>query len=116
MRVWVPMTVQQFHEYGQSGALPTDGVVVTDQWAAQQDEADPETLEGLRLESLDAPVVAVVEATATVVEVHTGAVGLDEGRPVLAAVFVADAQGQYSWFGPTEVPEALAQAADWHSN
>lgn len=116
MRIWLPMTGTELSAFAAGGPLPAVGVSVTPQWAAQMGESDGDVLEGLRLDSLDAQAVAVVEGPAEVVDPTDGVVRLGADRPSLMALFVADADGEFSWYGPTETAEAAQAALYWHSN
>ena len=112
MRVWVPVSIQDFLVFDQTGTLEVSkGYSVTPAFTQEQSEQDEEVLEALILEtaSLDKPIVLVVEASATQIAGGSGEVTLTQvlTQPLIRAIFASSPQepDEMLWFGPTERPE-----------
>lgn len=117
VRVWVPMDAASFAAFTPGAVLTgREGLAVTSGWADVAGETDLDVLEGMRLEGTQAEVVVVVEAAAQVRDEVAGQVVVGAGLAHVAAYFVADSEGDFSWFGPTEWAAARLAAADWHSS
>ena len=112
MRVWVPVSIQEFLVFDQTGSLEVSkGYSVTPAFTQEQSEQDEEVLEALILEtaSLDKPIVLVAEASATQIAGGSGEVTLTQvlTQPLIRAIFASSPQepDEMLWFGPTERPE-----------
>jgi hypothetical protein len=112
MRVWVPVSIQEFLVFDQAGTLEVSkGYSVTPAFTQEQSEQDEEVLEALILEtaSLDKPIVLVAEASATQIAGGSGEVTLTQvlSEPLIRAIFASSPQepDEMLWFGPTERPE-----------
>ena len=112
MRVWVPVSIEQFLVFDQTGTLEVSkGYSVTPAFTQEQSEQDEEVLEALILEtaSLDKPIVLVAEASATQIAGGSGEVTLTQvlSQPLIHAIFASSPQepDEMLWFGPTERPE-----------
>ena len=112
MRVWVPVSIQEFLVFDQTGTLEVSkGYSVTPAFTQEQSEQDEEVLEALILEtaSLDRPIVLVAEASATQIAGGSGEVTLTQvlTQPLIRAIFASSPQepDEMLWFGPTERPE-----------
>ncbi len=112
MRVWVPVSIQDFLVFDQTGTLEVSkGYSVTPAFTQEQSEQDEEVLEALILEtaSLDKPIVLVAEASATQIAGGSGEVTLTQvlTQPLIRAIFASSPQepDEMLWFGPTERPE-----------
>ena len=112
MRVWVPVSIEDFLAFDQTGTLEVSkGYSVTPAFTQEQSEQDEEVLEALILEtaSLDKPIVLVVEASATQIAGESGEVTLTQvlTQPLIRAIFASSPQepDEMLWFGPTERPE-----------
>lgn len=119
MRVWIPVSIEQFNEFKVVGVLTaTHGYAVTEGWAQTWDESDPEVLEAeiLQVAGIDSRLVVVAECQGEVNNSETGQVSISNpiARAQIQAIFAAiAAQPQdFLWFGPTEPEEALV----WHSS
>ena len=112
MRVWVPVSIQDFLVFDQTGTLEVSkGYSVTPAFTQEQSEQDEEVLEALILEtaSLDKPIVLVAEVSATQIAGGSGEVTLTQvlTQPLIRAIFASSPQepDEMLWFGPTERPE-----------
>jgi len=112
MRVWVPVSIEQFLVFDQTGTLEVSkGYAVTPAFTQGQSEQDEEVLEAqiLEIASLDKPIVLVVEASATQISGESGEVTLTQvlSQPLIRAIFASSPQepDEMLWFGPTERPE-----------
>jgi hypothetical protein len=112
MRVWVPVSIQEFLVFDQTGSLEVSkGYSVTPAFTQEQSEQDEEVLEAQILEtaSLDKPIVLVAEASATQIAGGSGEVTLTQvlSEPLIRAIFASSPQepDEMLWFGPTERPE-----------
>ena len=112
MRVWVPVSIQDFLVFDQTGTLEVSkGYSVTPAFTQEQSEQDEEVLEALILEtaSLDKPIVLVAEVSATQIADGSGEVTLTQvlTQPLIRAIFASSPQepDEMLWFGPTERPE-----------
>ena len=112
MRVWVPVSIEDFLVFDQTGTLEVSkGYSVTPAFTQEQSEQDEEVLEALILEtaSLDKPIVLVAEASATQIAGGSGEVTLTQvlTQPLIRAIFASSPQepDEMLWFGPTERPE-----------
>jgi hypothetical protein len=112
MRVWVPVSTEQFLVFDQTGTLEVSkGYAVTPAFTQEQSEQDEEVLEAqiLEIASLDKPIVLVVEASATQISGGSGEVTLTQvlSQPLIRAIFASSPQepDEMLWFGPTERPE-----------
>ena len=112
MRVWVPVSIQDFLVFEQTGTLEVSkGYSVTPAFTQEQSEQDEEVLEALILEtaSLDKPIVLVAEVSATQIADGSGEVTLTQvlTQPLIRAIFASSPQepDEMLWFGPTERPE-----------
>lgn len=119
MRVWIPVSIEQFNEFKVVGVLTTThGYAVTEGWAQTWDESDQEVLEAeiLQVAGIDSRLVVVAECQGEVNNSETGQVSISNpiARAQIQAIFAAtEAQPQdFLWFGPTEPEEALV----WHSS
>jgi hypothetical protein len=112
MRVWVPVSIQEFLVFDQTGTLEVSkGYSVTPAFTQEQSEQDEEVLEAqiLEIASLDKPIVLVAEASATQIAGGSGEVTLTQvlSQPLVHAIFASSPQepDEMLWFGPTERPE-----------
>ena len=112
MRVWVPVSIEDFLVFDQTGTLEVSkGYSVTPAFTQEQSEQDEEVLEALILEtaSLDKPIVLVAEVSATQIAGGSGEVTLTQvlSQPLIRAIFASSPQepDEMLWFGPTERPE-----------
>ena len=112
MRVWVPVSIQDFLVFDETGTLEVSkGYSVTPAFTQEQSEQDEEVLEALILEtaSLDKPIVLVAEVSATQIADGSGEVTLTQvlTQPLIRAIFASSPQepDEMLWFGPTERPE-----------
>ena len=112
MRVWVPVSIQEFLVFDQTGTLEVSkGYSVTPAFTQEQSEQDEEVLEAqiLEIASLDKPIVLVAEASATQIAGGSGEVTLTQvlSQPLIHAIFASSPQepDEMLWFGPTERPE-----------
>ena len=112
MRVWVPVSIEDFLVFDQTGTLEVSkGYSVTPAFTQDQSEQDEEVLEALILEtaSLDKPIVLVAEVSATQIADGSGEVTLTQvlTQPLIRAIFASSPQepDEMLWFGPTERPE-----------
>ena len=112
MRVWVPVSIEDFLVFDETGTLEVSkGYSVTPAFTQEQSEQDEEVLEALILEtaSLDKPIVLVAEVSATQIADGSGEVTLTQGltQPLIRAIFASSPQepDEMLWFGPTERPE-----------
>ena len=112
MRVWVPVSIQDFLVFDQTGSLEAAaGYSVTQGFAQVQSDQDEEVLEAqiLEIASLDKPLVLVVEAMATELAGDSGEVTLTQviNQGLIRAIFASSPQepDEMLWFGPTERPE-----------
>lgn len=112
MRVWVPVSIEQFLGFDQTGILEVSkGYSVTPAFAQEQSEQDEEVLEAqiLEIASLAKPIVLVAEASATQIAGGSGEVTLTQvlSQPLIRAIFASSPQepDEMLWFGPTERPE-----------
>ena len=119
MRVWIPVSVEQFNEFKVVGVLTANhGYAVTEGWAQTWDESDPEVLEAeiLQVAGIDSRLVVVAECQGDVNNAETGQISIPNpiAKAQIQAIFAAtEAQPQeFLWFGPTEPEEALV----WHSS
>ena len=119
MRVWIPVTAQQIIEFKDSNVLAaTQGYTVTQGWAQDWDESDPEVLEAeiLQVAGSDSRIVVVAECMAEVQNSQTGQASISNpiAKAQIQAIFAAKASEpqDFLWFGPTEPGEALV----WHSS
>jgi hypothetical protein len=112
MRVWVPVSIEDFLVFDETGTLEVSkGYSVTPAFTQEQSEQDEEVLEALILEtaSLDKPIVLVAEVSATQIAGGSGEVTLTQvlTQPLIRAIFASSPQepDEMLWFGPTERPE-----------
>jgi hypothetical protein len=112
MRVWVPVSAEQFLVFDQTGSLEVSpGFAVTQGFAQGQSDQDEEVLEAqiLEIASLSSPIVLVVEAMATEKGGGGGEVTLTQviNQGLIRAIFASSPQEPDGmlWFGPTEAPE-----------
>ncbi len=112
MRVWVPVSIQDFLAFDQTGTLEVSkGYSVTPAFTQEQSEQDEEVLEALILETASSakPIVLVAEASATAIAGGSGEVTLTQvlSEPLIRAIFASSLQepDEMLWFGPTERPE-----------
>ena len=112
MRVWVPVSIEQFLVFDKSGTLEVpNGYAVTQAFTQEQSDQDEEVLEAQILEtaSLGKPIVFVVEASATELAGSAGEVTLTQvlSQGLIRAIFASSPQepDEMLWFGPTERPE-----------
>ena len=112
MRVWVPVSIQDFLVFDQTGTLEVSkGYSVTPAFTQEQSEQDEEVLEALILETAISakPIVLVAEASATAIAGGSGEVTLTQvlSEPLIRAIFASSPQepDEMLWFGPTERPE-----------
>jgi len=112
MRVWVPVSIQEFLAFDQSGSLEvSSGFALTQGFAQGQSDQDEEVLEAqiLEIASLGSPIVLVVEALATEKGGDGGEVTLTQviNQGLIRAIFASSPQepDKMLWFGPTEAPE-----------
>jgi len=112
MRVWVPVSIEDFLVFDETGTLEVSkGYSVTPAFTQEQSEQDEEVLEALILEtaSLDKPIVLVAEVSATQIAGGSGEVTLTQvlSEPLIRAIFASSPQepDEMLWFGPTERPE-----------
>ena len=112
MRVWVPVSIEDFLVFDQTGTLEVSkGYSVTPGFTEEQSEQDEEVLEALILEtaSLDKPIVLVAEVSATQIAGGSGEVTLTQvlTQPLIRAIFASSPQepDEMLWFGPTERTE-----------
>ena len=119
MRAWIPATPEHLTSLQSSAQFACEvGFAVTPEWAQSWDETDPEVLEYQILAEVGqrTRLVIVAECQGTVANAELGEIEIS--GPIIKAnvhaVFAsnsADPQ-DFLWFGPTELPEALA----WHSS
>lgn len=109
MRVWVPISIEQFLVFDQTGSLEVSpGYCVTQGFAQAQSDQDEEVLEAqiLEIASLGKPLVLVVEAMATQQAGDGGEVTLTQviNQSLIRAIFASSPQepDEMLWFGPTE--------------
>ena len=119
MRVWIPVTAQQITEFIDSNVLvAARGYSVTQEWAQDWDETDPEVLEAeiLQVAGAESRLVVVAECLAEITDSQAGQISLPNpiAKAQIQAIFAAQASDpqDFLWFGPTEPDEAL----DWHSS
>ena len=112
MRVWVPVSIQDFLVFDQTGTLEVSkGYSVTPAFTQEQSEQDEEVLEAqiLEIAGLAKPIVLVAEASATAIAGGSGEVTLTQvlTQPLIRAIFASSPQepDEMLWFGPTERPE-----------
>ena len=112
MRVWVPVSIEDFLVFDQTGTLEVSkGYSVTPAFTQEQSEQDEEVLEALILETASSakPIVLVAEASATQIAGGSGEVTLTQAltQPLIRAIFASSPQepDEMLWFGPTERPE-----------
>ncbi len=112
MRVWVPVSIEDFLAFDQTGTLEVSkGYSVTPAFTQEQSEQDEEVLEALILETASSakPIVLVAEASATAIAGGSGEVTLTQvlTQPLIRAIFASSPQepDEMLWFGPTERPE-----------
>lgn len=112
MRVWVPVSIQDFLVFDQTGSLEaTAGYSVTQGFAQVQSDQDEEVLEAQILEIAGSgkPLVLVVEAMATERAGDSGEVTLTQviNQGLIRAIFASSPQepDEMLWFGPTERSE-----------
>jgi hypothetical protein len=112
MRVWVPVSIEDFLVFDQTGTLEVSkGYSVTPAFTQEQSEQDEEVLEALILETASSvkPIVLVAEASATQIAGGSGEVTLTQvlTQPLIRAIFASSPQepDEMLWFGPTERPE-----------
>ncbi len=112
MRVWVPVSIEDFLAFDQTGTLEVSkGYSVTPAFTQEQSEQDEEVLEALILETASSakPIVLVAEASATAIAGGSGEVTLTQvlSEPLIRAIFASSPQepDEMLWFGPTERPE-----------
>ena len=112
MRVWVPVSIQDFLVFDQTGTLEVSkGYSVTPAFTQEQSEQDEEVLEAqiLEIAGLAKPIVLVAEASATAIAGGSGEVTLTQvlTQPLIRAIFATSPQepDEMLWFGPTERPE-----------
>lgn len=112
MRVWVPVSIEDFLVFDQTGTLEVSkGYSVTPAFTQEQSEQDEEVLEAqiLEIASLVKPIVLVAEASATEIAGGSGEVTLTQvlSQPLIRAIFASSPQepDEMLWFGPTERPE-----------
>jgi len=112
MRVWVPISIQEFLAFDQSGSLEvSSGYALTQGFAQTQLDQDEEVLEAqiLEIASLGSHIVLVVEALATEKGGDGGEVTLTQviNQGLIRAIFASSPQepDEMLWFGPTEAPE-----------
>ena len=112
MRVWVPVSIEQFLLFDRTGSLEvSNGFAVTPAFSSDQPDQDEEVLEGQILEVASAqnPIVLVVEAAANEAPGSSGAVSITQliTAPLIRAIFASSPQepDEMLWFGPTERPE-----------
>ncbi len=112
MRVWVPVSIEDFLVFDETGTLEVSkGYSVTPAFTQEQSEQDEEVLEALILETASSakPIVLVAEASATQIAGGSGEVTLTQvlSEPLIRAIFASSPQepDEMLWFGPTERPE-----------
>jgi hypothetical protein len=112
MRVWVPVSIQDFLVFDQTGTLEVSkGYSVTPAFTQEQAEQDEEVLEAqiLEIAGLAKPIVLVAEASATAIAGGSGEVTLTQvlTQPLIRAIFASSPQepDEMLWFGSTERPE-----------
>lgn len=112
MRVWVPVSIQDFLVFDQTGSLEAAaGYSVTQGFAQVQSDQDEEVLEAQILEIAGSgkPLVLVVEAMATELAGDSGEVTLTQviNQGLIRAIFASSPQepDEMLWFGPTERSE-----------
>ena len=112
MRVWVPVSIQDFLVFDQTGSLEVSpGYALTQGFAQGQSDQDEEVLEAqiLEIAGLGSPIVLVVEAMATEEAGDGGKVTLTQviDQGLIRAIFASSPQepDEMLWFGPTERPE-----------
>lgn len=112
MRVWVPVSIEDFLVFDETGTLEVSkGYSVTPAFTQEQSEQDEEVLEAqiLEIASLDKPIVLVAEVSATQIAGGSGEVTLTQvlTQPLIRAIFASSPQepDEMLWFGPTERPE-----------
>ena len=112
MRVWVPVSIEQFLLFDRTSSLEvSNGFAVTPAFSLDQPDQDEEVLEGQILEVASAqnPIVLVVEAAANEAPGSSGAVSITQliTAPLIRAIFASSPQepDEMLWFGPTERPE-----------
>ncbi len=112
MRVWVPVSLEQFLLFDRDASLDVlTGYAVTQSWAQGQLDQDEEVLEAeiLAIASAAKPIVLVVEAAATELPGDSGEVSLTHAVSELQirAIFASSPQepDEMLWFGPSERPE-----------
>ncbi|MEY4900372.1 MAG: hypothetical protein RI895_794 [Actinomycetota bacterium] len=112
MRVWVPVSIQEFLAFDQTGSLEAvTGYSVTEGFAQGQPDQDEEVLEAqiLEIAGLGSPIVLVVEAMATEEAGDGGKVTLTQviDQGLIRAFFASSPQepDEMLWFGPTERSE-----------
>ena len=112
MRVWVPVSIEDFLVFDETGTLEVSkGYSVTPAFTQEQSEQDEEVLEALILETASSakPIVLVAEASATQIAGGSGEVTLTQAltQPLIRAIFASSPQepDEMLWFGPTERPE-----------
>jgi hypothetical protein len=112
MRVWVPVSIEDFLVFDETGTLEVSkGYSVTPAFTQEQSEQDEEVLEALILETASSakPIVLVAEASATQIAGGSGEVTLTQvlTQPLIRAIFASSPQepDEMLWFGPTERPE-----------
>lgn len=118
MRVWVPVSIEQFLIFDRTGTLEVStGFAVTQAFSRDQLDQpdqldqDEEFLESqiLELASAQKAIVLVVEVTGSESPGIGGAVSLTQviTEPVIRAIFASSPQepDEMLWFGPTERAE-----------
>ena len=119
MRAWIPAQPEHLTSLQSSAQFACEvGFVVTPEWSESWDETDPEVLEAQMLDDAGqhSRLVIVGECQGSVTNAQTGQIQI-MGLIIKAnvyAIFAANAADSqdFLWFGPTELPEALA----WHSS
>jgi hypothetical protein len=109
MRVWVPVSVEQFLIFDRTGSLEVStGFAVTQAFSLDQPDQDEEVLASqiLELASAEKSIVLVVEVAGNESPGTSGAVFLTQliTEPVIRAIFASSPQepDEMLWFGPTE--------------
>ena len=119
MRAWVPVQPEHLTSFQSAAQFACDlGFVVTPEWAQSWDETDTEVLEAQILADAGqhSRLVIVCECQGSITNADSGQIAVSD--PVIKAnvyaVFAANSVNpqDFLWFGPTELPEALA----WHSS
>ena len=112
MRVWVEANEDTLAHLASGTALPAlDGFAATSEWVMRQEDDDPEVLEDALLYQRTADVVLVVEGPAQAHEPVSGGVSVAPGARLQAIFVRSEPDGDFFWFGPTEVAAAMEALA-----